>query len=83
MPAVARCTSHARFSFPCGHCSKGDRDECLHALHRATDELTDPEAMFYAARTCARMSAHDEALAALAKVVGGGYFCCRAFVGAS
>jgi DNA-binding winged helix-turn-helix (wHTH) protein len=58
---------------------EGDRDESLHALQRATDELTDPEAMFYAARTLARLSAREEALAALGKVVGGGYFCCRAF----
>lgn len=58
---------------------EGDRDESLHALQRATDELTDPEAMFYAARTLARLSARDEALAALGKVVGGGYVCCRAF----
>ena len=36
---------------------QGERDECLHALHRASDELTDPEAKYYIARSFARLSA--------------------------
>jgi DNA-binding winged helix-turn-helix (wHTH) protein len=54
---------------------EGDRDESLHALQRAADQLRDPEAMFYVARTLARLSACDAALVTLREVVEGGYTC--------
>jgi DNA-binding winged helix-turn-helix (wHTH) protein len=59
---------------------QGDRDESLHALHRAGDELTDPEAKYYLARSFARLSASDDALASLSDVVHDGFFCYPAFV---
>jgi DNA-binding winged helix-turn-helix (wHTH) protein len=58
---------------------EGNREESLRALDRAADELTDPEAMFYIARTLARLSAQAAAIAALERVVEGGYFCYPAF----
>jgi hypothetical protein len=58
---------------------EGDRAESLHALHRAVDELTDPEATFCAARTYARLAASEDALASLRKVVDGGNVCYPAF----
>ena len=59
---------------------QGERDESLLALHRAGDELTDPEAKYYLARSFARLSAHDDALASLREVVRDGFFCYPAFV---
>jgi DNA-binding winged helix-turn-helix (wHTH) protein len=59
---------------------QGERDESLHALHRAGDELTDPEAKYYLARSFARLSASDDALASLSDVVHDGFFCYPAFV---
>jgi DNA-binding winged helix-turn-helix (wHTH) protein len=59
---------------------QGDRDESLHALHRAGDELTDPEAKYYVARSFARLSAREDALASLSDVVHDGFFCYPAFV---
>lgn len=60
--------------------SQGERDESLHALHRAGDELTDPEAKYYVARSFARLSAREDALATLSDVVNDGFFCYPAFV---
>jgi hypothetical protein len=59
---------------------QGERDESLHALHRAGDELTDPEAKYYVARSFARLSAREDALASLSDVVHDGFFCYPAFV---
>jgi tetratricopeptide (TPR) repeat protein len=59
---------------------QGERDESLQALHRAGDELTDPEAKYYIARSFARLSAHEDALASLGDVVRDGFFCYPAFV---
>jgi hypothetical protein len=59
---------------------QGERDESLLALHRAGDELTDPEAKYYLARSFARLSAHDDALASLSDVVRDGFFCYPGFV---
>jgi DNA-binding winged helix-turn-helix (wHTH) protein len=58
---------------------EGQRDESLHALHRAGDDLTDPEAKYYVARSLVRLSAHEAALASLREVVDGGYVCYPAF----
>ena len=58
----------------------GDADESLAALHRAADELADPEALYYIARTYARLEEHDAALSAFARVVDEGYFCYPAFL---
>ena len=58
---------------------EGDADESLAALRRAADELVDPEALYYIARTYARLEQHDAALSALARVVDQGYFCYPAF----
>ena len=59
---------------------QGERDESLHALHRAGDELTDPEAKYYVARSFARLSASEDALASLSDVVHDGFCCYPAFV---
>ena len=59
---------------------QGERDESLHALHRAGDGLTDPEAKYYVARSFARLSAREDALASLSEVVHDGFFCYPAFV---
>ena len=59
---------------------QGERDEGLHALRRAGDDLTDPEAKYYIARSFARLAAHDEALSTLSDVVRDGFFCYPAFV---
>ena len=58
----------------------GDADESLAALHRAADELADPEARYYIARTYARLGKHDAALSAFVRVVDEGYFCYPAFL---
>jgi DNA-binding winged helix-turn-helix (wHTH) protein len=58
---------------------QGERDESLQALHRASDELTDPEAKYYIARSFARLSAPEDALASLNEVVHDGFFCYPAF----
>jgi tetratricopeptide (TPR) repeat protein len=55
------------------------RDESLAALERAADDLTDPEARYYIARSFARLGVHDAALDSLRAVVDGGYFCYPAF----
>ncbi len=59
---------------------QGERDESLHALRRAGDQLTDPEAKYYIARSFARLSAREDALASLSQVVDDGFFCYPAFV---
>ena len=57
----------------------GDRDESLAALRRAGDSIADPEALYYIARTYAKIDESDAALSALAHVVDGGFFCYPAF----
>lgn len=52
-----------------------DPRESLAALDRAADELADPEALYYIARTYARLGAHETALTALSRAVEDGYFC--------
>jgi DNA-binding winged helix-turn-helix (wHTH) protein len=59
---------------------QGERDESLLALHRAGDELADPEAKYYLARSFARLSAHEDAVTLLGDVVHDGFFCYPAFV---
>ncbi len=59
---------------------QGERDESLQALHRAGEQLTDPEAKYYIARSFARLSAHEDALASFSDVVHDGFFCYPAFV---
>jgi DNA-binding winged helix-turn-helix (wHTH) protein len=59
---------------------EGHRDESIAALDRAADELTDPEARYYVARSFARLAMHDAALASLRRVVDDGYFCYPALV---
>ncbi len=59
---------------------QGHRDESLHALQRAGDHLTDPEAKYYIARSFARLSTREEALASLSEVVHDGFFWYPAFV---
>jgi DNA-binding winged helix-turn-helix (wHTH) protein len=60
---------------------EGHRDESLHALARALDDLTDPEATYYGARTYAYLTERDAAVSALRRVVEGGYWCSPAFDG--
>jgi hypothetical protein len=59
---------------------QGEREESLHALHRAGDELSDPEARSYIGRSFARLSAPEDAPASLSDVVHDGFFCYPAFV---
>ena len=59
---------------------QGERDESLHALRRAGEQLTDPEAKYYIARSFARLSAREEALASFGDVVHDGFYCYPAFV---
>jgi DNA-binding winged helix-turn-helix (wHTH) protein len=58
---------------------EGHRDESLAALQRAGDELADPEALFYIARTYARLDERDASLSALARAVEEGFFCVPGF----
>ena len=58
---------------------EGDREESLAALQRAEDEITDPEARYYIARSLAHLGSHDAALISLRRVVDDGYFCYPAF----
>jgi DNA-binding winged helix-turn-helix (wHTH) protein len=58
---------------------EGHRDESLAALRRAAEDLADPEALFYIARTYAYLDERDDALAALARVVDEGFFCAPGF----
>jgi DNA-binding winged helix-turn-helix (wHTH) protein len=59
---------------------QGEREESLHALHRAGEDLSDPEAKYYIARSFARLEAPGDALASLADVLRDGFFCYPAFV---
>ncbi len=54
---------------------EGDGAESLAALERAADQLADPEARYYIARSLAHLTAHDAALASLRQVVDDGYWC--------
>lgn len=54
---------------------QNQREESLVALQRAADDLTDPEARYYVARSLARLGACDAALDSLRAVVDGGFFC--------
>ena len=54
---------------------ESNHNESLQALHRAAEELIDPEARYYVARSLACLSATEAALASLRQVVEGGYFC--------
>ena len=58
---------------------EGDREESLAALQRAEDEITDPEARYYIARSLAYLGSHNAALTSLRRVVDDGYFCYPAF----
>jgi hypothetical protein len=54
---------------------EGRRSESVEALVNATKSMGDPEAFYYAARHFAHLDRAALALEALAKAVGGGYFC--------
>jgi DNA-binding winged helix-turn-helix (wHTH) protein/Flp pilus assembly protein TadD len=54
---------------------EGDRAASLAALEHAAPLLVDPEAIYYLARTFARMGEAARALDELQRVVGGGYAC--------
>jgi eukaryotic-like serine/threonine-protein kinase len=54
---------------------EGNAEESRAALARAADQLCDPEALFYIARTYARLGDQPAALDSLEQVVGGGFFC--------
>ena len=58
---------------------EGRRDDCLAALARAGDALADPEALYYVARTYAKLGERRAALDAMARVVDGGFYCAPAF----
>jgi DNA-binding winged helix-turn-helix (wHTH) protein/tetratricopeptide (TPR) repeat protein len=54
---------------------EGEPSKSVEALVNATKTMGDPEAFYYAARHFARLDRAALALEALAKAVGGGYFC--------
>ena len=54
---------------------EGQPEESVAALERAADELIDPEARYYVARSYARLGVPKAALASLQGVVEGGYVC--------
>jgi DNA-binding winged helix-turn-helix (wHTH) protein len=58
---------------------EGHREESLVALQRAEDEITDPEARYYIARSLAHLGSHDAAMTSLRRVVDDGYFCYPVF----
>lgn len=59
---------------------EGDGHESLAALRRAQQDLADPEALYYIARTYARLGDTASALSSLARVVDEGYACCSGLV---
>jgi DNA-binding winged helix-turn-helix (wHTH) protein/tetratricopeptide (TPR) repeat protein len=59
---------------------EGDRETSLAAVQAATANLIDAEAVFYMARTLARLGAHDRAAIELRRVVDGGFWCYTTFV---
>lgn len=60
---------------------EGHRDESLIALRRAEQDLADPEALYYIARTYARLGDTPAALRDLARVVDEGYACHAGLIG--
>ena len=54
---------------------EGDADQSVAALQRAETALADPEALYYIARTYARLGDAEAALAAMARVLDEGYIC--------
>lgn len=59
---------------------EGDRAGSLAAVQSALPTLRDAEAIYYMARTLARLEAYDHAVEELARVVRGGFWCHQAFV---
>jgi hypothetical protein len=58
---------------------EGDRETSLAALDTAAAQLTDAEALYYLARTFARLGESDRAAHELGRVVDGGFWCHDAF----
>lgn len=58
---------------------EGDREQSLRALDHATALLVDPEAIFYLARTYARLDMRERALREMTRVVDGGFYCHETF----
>lgn len=54
---------------------EGDADESLAALQRARTDLADPEALYYIARTYARLGDAGAAIAAIGQVLDAGFIC--------
>lgn len=54
---------------------EGDADQSVAALQRAETALADPEALYYIARTYARLGNTQAALAAMTRVLDEGYIC--------
>ena len=59
---------------------ENDRDKSLAALESASALQTDAEALYYLARTFARLGEGDRATRELQRVVEGGFWCHHAFV---
>lgn len=60
---------------------EGHGDESVIALRRAEQDLADPEARYYIARTYARLGDTASALSSLARVVDEGYACGSGLIG--
>jgi hypothetical protein len=59
---------------------EGDREKGLEVLATASALRIDAQALYYLARTYARLSDHDRAARELQRVVDGGFWCYEAFV---
>lgn len=58
---------------------EGEHDESRAALQRAAEDLDDPEALYYLARTWSRLGDPEPALSTLERAVHEGFFCYPAF----
>lgn len=59
---------------------EGDREKSLAALEAAATLPIDAEALYYLARTFARLGAGDRAVVELRRVVDGGFWCYDALI---
>lgn len=58
---------------------EGDREQSLRALDHACALLVDPEAIYYLARTYARLGCDERAIREMTRVVDGGFVCHETF----
>ncbi len=59
---------------------EGHRDECLTALEQSAALQIDAEALYYLARTYAKLGRADDFLSAMERVIAGGFYCYDTFL---